>query len=253
MPKIRHDQVDIISRSRATVAEGYMVIPKVNRCNSVLPQFENVEAFVLATPDIGAKFIEHELVFAADGRTRSCINDPFEHFLYVLEGGVKLTIGEKTRHEFTEGGYAYLPPGTTFSLENTGAEESRMLWLKHRFMPWEDLAPKLYIGSEKDVTSRPGQPLLPFADDLAYDLGMLIVNVEPGRGISQVETHIMEHGLYMLDGQGLYWLNGAYHEVMKDDFIYFARYCPQYFYVTGESTGRYLLYKDVNRDYDDML
>ena len=59
----------------------------------------------------------------------------------------------------------------------------------------------------------------------------------------------MEHGLYMLAGRGIYWLNGDYHEVQAGDFIYMAPYCPQFFYATGWEKGRYLVYKDVNRDY----
>lgn len=252
MAKVRHDQADLISRSRAVLADGYYILPKVNRYDSNLPQFEKVVAGVLASPDIGAKFVQHELMFAEGGKTRVPIADPFEHFFFVLEGEIALTVGEKDKHSLNEGGYAYLPPGSRFSLANSLAGESRMVWIKHRFIPYEDLKPKLHIGNEKDLP-RPGQALLPFSDDLAYDMGMIIVNVEPGRGITQVETHVMQHGLYMLEGQGLYWLNGDYHEVQKDDFIYFAPYCPQYFYVTGESTGRYLLFKDVNRDYDAKL
>ena len=75
-----------------------------------------------------------------------------------------------------------------------------------------------------------------------------ILGFLPGNYFPYVETHIMEHGLYMLEGQGLYLLGGDWHEVQPDDFIWMGPYCPQHFYCTGWSEAAYLLYKDVNRD-----
>jgi len=77
--------------------------------------------------------------------------------------------------------------------------------------------------------------------------------IKPGICFGFVESHIMEHGLYMLKGSGIYWLNGNYHEVKANDYIYMAPYCPQYFYSTGLTKGRYLLYKEVNRDYNEGM
>jgi len=86
-----------------------------------------------------------------------------------------------------------------------------------------------------------------------FDLGINLQVFDPGVYFSFVETHVIEHGLYMLYGQGLYWLNGDYMEVKEDDFIYMAPYCPQFFYPTGHGPSAYLLYKDVNRDYTSGL
>ena len=71
----------------------------------------------------------------------------------------------------------------------------------------------------------------------------------PGVYFTFVESHVMEHGLYMLAGRGIYWLNRDFIEVQKDDFIYMAPFCPQFYYATGWEKSAYLLYKDVNRDY----
>ena len=97
------------------------------------------------------------------------------------------------------------------------------------------------------------QHLIPYDIDVAYDLAFNLLNFDPGVYFGFVESHIMEHGLYMLEGSGIYWLNGDYHEVQKDDFIYMAPYCPQFFYATGWVEGRYLIYKDVNRDFNEDL
>ena len=77
---------------------------------------------------------------------------------------------------------------------------------------------------------------------------MNLMYFDPGTCFPAVETHIMEHGLYMLEGQGLYYLDGEWHEVWAGDFIWMGSFCPQQFYPTGYGKTVYLLYKDVNRD-----
>ena len=91
------------------------------------------------------------------------------------------------------------------------------------------------------------QRLMPI-DDPTYDFTMLLLSFNPGVYFDQVEIHHQEHGLYMLQGQGIYYLGTTYHEVKNGDFIYIAPFCPQFFYSTGWDKTAYLLYKDVNRD-----
>jgi (S)-ureidoglycine aminohydrolase len=58
----------------------------------------------------------------------------------------------------------------------------------------------------------------------------------------------MEHGLVMLEGQGVYYLGDRWHEVLAGDFIWMGPYCPQSFYATSSGPARYIYYKNVNRD-----
>jgi (S)-ureidoglycine aminohydrolase len=88
--------------------------------------------------------------------------------------------------------------------------------------------------------------LLP--DDLVFDLAMNIFTFPPGFALPVTETHVMEHGLYMLEGQGLYYLGRDWHEVNAGDFIWMGPYCPQSFYATSSDPSRYIYYKNVNRD-----
>ena len=71
---------------------------------------------------------------------------------------------------------------------------------------------------------------------------------DPGLGLDKVEIHDEEHGLYMTAGAGHYHLDEDILEVVRDDFIYMAPYCPQSFVATGSEPAEYLLYKDVYRD-----
>jgi len=249
---------DIASRCRAVTKPGlYMILPRANRVESILPGFEKTFAQVLATPSLGAKFVQHELHIEPEGGTRGFLQDGLEHFIYVLEGGVEINLQSK-KYELSQGGFAFLPEGTSFCLKNHENQKSRVFWTKRRYIPIESSKPVLILNNEKDVPALPcdtylEQHLIPYDENIAYDMALNLLNFEPGVHFGFVESHVMEHGLYMLEGRGIYWLNGDYHEVQKDDFIYMAPYCPQFFYATGWVKGRYLIYKDVNRDYSYNL
>jgi (S)-ureidoglycine aminohydrolase len=234
-----------------------MILPQANRVTSVIPNFENALAQVLATPELGAWFAQYELLLGAGGGSVKPVDDGLEHFLYVLEGRVELSV-DGTTHGLGQGGYTWFPPGLAYGLKNAHEATSRVLWLRRPYEIVDGLAvPEPIISREQDVAKLPEdtyleQHLIPY-EDPAFDMGVNLLNFEPGIYFGFVESHVMEHGLYMLAGRGIYWLNGDYHEVQANDFIYMAPYCPQFFYATGWETGRYLVYKDVNRDYAAVL
>jgi (S)-ureidoglycine aminohydrolase len=58
----------------------------------------------------------------------------------------------------------------------------------------------------------------------------------------------MEHGLLLLDGQGIYRLGERWYPIQAGDAIWMGPYCPQWFAAIGKNPARYLYYKDVNRD-----
>jgi (S)-ureidoglycine aminohydrolase len=74
-----------------------------------------------------------------------------------------------------------------------------------------------------------------------------IVTFRPGGRIPFAETHVMEHGLYVLEGTARYLLNTDWVEVGPGDFMWLRAFCPQACVATGTGNFRYLLYKDVNR------
>ena len=83
--------------------------------------------------------------------------------------------------------------------------------------------------------------------DLRLDLDVNVVTFEPGGLIPFEETHVMEHGLYVLEGKAVYRLNRDWVEVEAGDFMWLRAFCPQACYAGGPCRFRYLLYKDVNR------
>jgi (S)-ureidoglycine aminohydrolase len=77
---------------------------------------------------------------------------------------------------------------------------------------------------------------------------MNIFTFAPGCSLPVVETHVMEHGLYFLQGKGVYYLDDTWMEVEAGDFIWMGPYVPQSFYATGPTPAKYIYYKNVNRD-----
>jgi (S)-ureidoglycine aminohydrolase len=113
--------------------------------------------------------------------------------------------------------------------------------------------PRAVIGHVSKVKGQPFlgdsdarlQVLLP--EDAAFDLAMNIFTYQPGATLPFVETHVMEHGLLMLAGQGVYRLQHSWYPVTAGDAIWMGPYCPQWFAAIGKAPASYLYYKDVNR------
>jgi (S)-ureidoglycine aminohydrolase len=232
---------------------SYMLLPAANRVDSQLPYTSGIKAQVMASPALGAGFVEIELQLLPGGGTDGLIEDDLEQFFYVLEGNPRFTLRDGKLKKLTPGSFAWLPPEEHFGLLNPDAKPCRMIWLRR---PYEAVpginTPDAFIAHESDVPAIPTdtymeQHLTPY-ENITFDMGINLQTFEPGVHFSDVEAHVMEHGLYMLAGSGLYWLNQDYLEVTAGDFIYMAPYCPQFYYALGSEKSAYLLYKNVNRD-----
>jgi len=251
-------EADVTSRCRCINKPGlYMIFPRANRVEHYLPQVDGVQAQVLATPEHGAKFVEHELLVQPGGCTMKPRQEEFEQFLFVLEGGLQFELEGKA-HKLVQGSFCWLPPQARWGFTNPGDELTRLLWIRRRFEAVEGIPiPGAIVAHESDVPAAPTdtymeQHLTPY-ESLGFDMGINLQVFDPGVYFCMVEAHVMEHGLYMYYGRGIYWLNHDFIEVQKDDFIYMAPYCPQFFYATGWEKSAYVLYKDVNRDYVQFL
>jgi (S)-ureidoglycine aminohydrolase len=154
------------------------------------------------------------------------------------------------------GGFAYLPPAVDWSVRNVGDHPAHFHWIRKAYEPVEGLdTPEAFVTTELDVQPTP----MPETDgrwqttrfvdpaDLRHDMHVTIVTFEPGAVIPFAETHVMEHGLYVLEGKAVYRLNEDWVEVQAGDFMWLRAFCPQACYAGGPGRFRYLLYKDVNR------
>lgn len=253
-------EADVTARCRCINKPGnYMIFPRANRVEHHLPGFnQGVLAQVLATPEHGAKFVEHELLIDVNGGTEKTRDEEFEQFFFILEGEIELSYSGGKPDKMVRGSFCWLPPHCSFGFTNKGEARSRLLWVRRRYEEVAGISiPGPIVGHESEVAAKPTdtymeQHLTPY-EQMGFDMGINLQVFEPGIYFSFVEAHVMEHGLYMVEGRGLYWLNRDLMEVQKDDFIYMAPYCPQFYYATGWENSAYLLYKDVNRDYTRYL
>jgi (S)-ureidoglycine aminohydrolase len=244
----------ILSKNRAVVTNFYSLLPAEGILESKLPNFVGAKAYIHVSPDIGnARFVQMVLKMDSGGRTRVAIDDGLEHFIYVLEGSVSIEVN-KIKDRLIPGGYAYIPVGSPFNLLDAVGNTS-LVWIKRRYEQIHVPAPGPKISHQNSKPEIPDEKApgsfdqyLLDEEDLAFDMSMKIIILEPGAHFECVETHIMEHGLYMLAGKGIYYLAGDTHEVQAGDFIWMAPYCPQYYVCIGQERSAYLLYKNINRD-----
>ncbi len=246
---------------RAVFTEAYAVIPKgVIRdiTASYLPFWTSTRVWVLARPLSGfaETFSQYIMeVSPGGGSDRPEPDANAEGVLFVVEGTLNLTLNGKS-HDMAPGGYAFIPPSVKWSLKNTGQQPVRFHWIRKSYeaVPGID-HPEAFVVNEKDIAPvvmpdtngvwSTTRFVLP--DDMRHDMHVTIVNFEPGGVIPFAETHVMEHGLYVLEGKAVYRLNQDWVEVEAGDYMWLRAFCPQACYAGGPGRFRYLLYKDVNR------
>ena len=253
-------QTQLLS-DRAVFTAAYAVIPKGTMTDIVtsnLPHWEGSRFWVLARPLSGfAETFSHMIgeVAPGGGSDRPEPDRNAQAVLFVVDGDISLTIEGQT-HDLSAGGYAYLPPAANWKLANTGTSAARFHWIRKAYAAVSGIgAPAAFVGREQDVTpiDMPGTAgawsttRFVDPDDMAHDMHVNIVNFKPGGVIPFAETHVMEHGIYVLEGKAVYRLNQDWVEVEAGDFIWLRAFCPQACYAGGPGPFRYLLYKDVNR------
>ena len=213
-----------------------------------LPGMQKGLAIVHAGPAIGAAFSEYTAELEAGGHLGPAAA---QRFVYVLEGSVYVDFAGK-QHALAVRGYAYMPQSAEHRVVAT--EASRLVVIEKQYLPVDKLpAPHAIFSSEDAVASQPldDDPRLQvkhlLLDDMNFDFAVNTMVYEPGAALSMVEMHVMEHGLLLLEGAGIYRLGDSWYPVTAGDFIYMAPWCPQWFGAIGKVPAKYLIYKDFNR------
>lgn len=252
---------------RAVFTESHAVLPAGTMRDitaSRLPHWRDAKVWVLARPMTGfaETFSQYAVEIAPGGGSdRPETSDEAQSALFVTHGALDLTIAG-VRHALEPGHFAYMPAGTVWSCRAIGDAPARLQWLRKRYHAVEGLAaPDAFVLHERDApaVAMPGTDgrwtttRFVDPDDLRHDFHVNIVAFAPGALIPFEETHVMEHGLYVLEGKAIYKLNRDWAEVEAGDFMWLRAFCPQACYAGGPGRFRYLLYKDVNRHADLSL
>lgn len=246
---------------RAIFTEAYAVIPKGvmgDIVTSLFPHWEKTRGWILARPMSGFAETFSQYIMEVEpggGSTKPEPDQQAQAAIFVVAGQIELVIGDKL-HSLVAGGFAYVPPGTPWTVRNGGKDPARFHWIRKRYQFVDGLGlPDPIITHDDDVAPSPmpdtegrwATTRFMNPDDVRHDMHITVVTFEPGGLIPFEETHVMEHGLYVLEGKAVYKLNSDWVEVEAGDFMWLRAFCPQACYAGGPGRFRYLLYKDVNR------
>jgi (S)-ureidoglycine aminohydrolase len=242
---------ELFGHTRARVAARHALITPGNHVASSVPGIVGATAVVLINEAMGAKLAQLLVTFQRGGSAAMPANDT-ETFGYFVRGGGTVAVGGKKKR-CGAGGYFFAPARQAWSLAAPLAGTQVTLFQK-KYVPLAGgAAPRAVIGDVAKVKGQPflGDPaanlqvLLP--DEPAYDMAVNVFAYQPGGHLPFVEVHLMEHGLLMLAGQGVYRLEDSWYPVQAGDAIWMAPYCAQWFVAMGKAPASYLYYKDVNR------
>ncbi|WP_263383348.1 (S)-ureidoglycine aminohydrolase [Granulicella arctica] len=237
-----------LGETRSTNQRDHLLQTPDTFVRAPLPGMSGATAIVHIAPAAGAQFTQYTAELEAGGTLGAT---SAQRFFYLLAGEAELTV-EGSTHALTSGSFAYLPAGTTHRLHAPQTAKVAVIE-KNYVASARTAAPAVLIGHEDLVvpTALMGDDdlqvrgLLPA--DAAFDFAVNTMTYQPGAALSMVEVHVMEHGLLMLEGGGIYRLGDAWYPVTAGDFIWMAPFCPQWFGALGKQPAKYLIYKDWNR------
>jgi len=209
-----------------------------------LPGMRAVTAVVHAAPALGARFTQYTAEFESNGVLIAAAD---QRFVYVLEGSL-----HSAGITLTKGDYAWFPPASKYELVASTVTRAVVIEKPYIPLPAHHL-PSFFHGTEANV-----QPIALMGDTAlevrslfpahaAFDLAVNTMTFAPGATLPMTEIHVMEHGLLMLEGAGIYKLGNHWYPVQAGDFIWMAPYLPQWFGALGKVPAKYLIYKDWNR------
>ncbi|MFC7392974.1 (S)-ureidoglycine aminohydrolase [Scopulibacillus cellulosilyticus] len=246
---------DLLS-NRSIIQHGkFALITPEGLVKNVIPGFENCDITILGSPKLGASFVDYIVTMHKGGmNTQGFGYEGVETFVYCLEGQIKASTDSES-FNLTEGGYLYCPPGEKMYLENLADGDSRCFLYKQKYRPLEGHKPYIVSGNTNDIEGQIYddmenvnlKDLLP-TDDLGFDMNFHILTFDPAACHPFIETHVQEHGAYLLSGEGMYNLDNKWIPVKKGDYIYMGPYCLQACYAVGREKLSYVYSKDCNRD-----
>jgi len=236
----------LFGMTRTEIRPRHALITPDGFVPSFIPGWEASVNHIVISGGIGARlnmwFANFETAGSGGNLTRERST-----FIYLLEGEA-LIQGEA----MTSGGYAYVPPFSEIKVEAQAG--ARLLFFEKTWQPLDGGEPPAQrTGREQEVDGFPFlgnqgamlQTLLP--DTPEFDLAVNRFTYQPGATLPFVETHIMEHGMMITSGQGVYRMDDRWYPVKAGDVIWMAPWCPQWYVSMGDEPSSYIYYKDVNR------
>ena len=251
------ERKDLLTTRSIIKKDNYALIEPDGIVKNTIPGFEKCEITILASPKLGASFVDYLLTVKPQGGNKQGFGRLEEEiFFYVFSGKIKLW-NEKKSAEVTDGGYIFCPAGTKLYFENVGTDDAKCFLYKRIYNKLAGYEAYTVIGNINDVkwTNYEGmddvlfKDFLPAGSDLGFDMNFHILAFKPGACHGYIETHVQEHGAYIYSGEGMYILDNDWIPVKKGDYLFMSAYCPQAAYGIGRGEMfAYIYSKDCNRD-----
>jgi (S)-ureidoglycine aminohydrolase len=220
----------------------------------VIPNLEGCKVSIIASPELGAKFAFYTIeVQPGGGTTVPFKEDGIETFLFCITGSGEVKVDDKC-YSINDQGFVFAPVSQAVEFKNKTSESWKILLYKQRHRALEGHQARVIVGNLNEIPDRAYddmenvriKDLLP--TDLGFDVNFHTLSFIPGGCHPFVETHLQEHGLYFLEGEGVYLIDDKWLPVKEEDFIWFGPYVPQAFYGSGRKNATYIYTKDCNRD-----
>jgi len=236
-----------LGQTRSAHRADHLLLTPDTFVRAPMPGMVKATAIVHVSPAAGARFTEYTAEFEAGGELGPT---DAQRFVYVIEG--ILEIPGNAGGELAADQFIYVPAGMTLPVR--AKTRSRAAVIEKPFQPLTGVAaPEMFTGDESAIPSSPLgddpdlQVRLLIPEGPRFDFAVNTMVYQPGATLPMVEIHVMEHGLLMLAGGGIYRLGDHWYPVTAGDFIWMAPYCPQWFGALGKTPAKYLIYKDFNR------
>ncbi|XVF10931.1 hypothetical protein REPUB_Repub07fG0225700 [Reevesia pubescens] len=223
---------DLPGFTRSVYKRDHALITPESHVFSPLPDWTNTLGAYLITPAMGSHFVMYLAKMQENSRSGLPHGD-VERFIFVIQGAVTLTNSSGISSKLMVDSYAYLPPNFGHSLKCDDSATLAVFEQRYAFL--DNHITEQIVGS----TDR--QPLLETSGEvfelrkllpasMPYDFNIHIMDFQPGEFLNVKEVHYNQHGLLLLEGQGIYRLGDSWYAAL------------------GKTRSRYLLYKDVNRN-----
>jgi len=215
--------------------------------------FPKVKVISLASPALGASFVELILLFEQEEGTAAFLESDLETFIYILEGSCTVDAGPAQVKRMAAGGYLFIPSRHACTL--SGPEKnSRVLVFQRKYKEAPEIAPpRMIVGRSGQIQAQPYggdpdarvQPFLP--DEPTFDMAVSLFTLQPGASLPQVAVHGAEHGILLTQGQGIARVEDSWYPVKEGDALWIGAYAPQWFVATGKTPLQFLFFRESNR------
>lgn len=243
-----------LGQTRTIIKPNHAFIAPDGHVKSALPGWTQTQGIILISPQLlkRPRFLQY-LALMGEGAIAGQPYRGVQRFVYVMDGAIVIKISGKT-HQLGAGHFAYIPAETNHSM--TAVVESQLLIFEKLYQTTTLTSdyPHFVTG---DSWAGEGEPFLGdddarvrtlLPDTLSFDMAVNLFTFQSGAALPFVETHIMEHGFYLLEGQGIYRLDESWYPIQAGDVLWMGSYCPQWFCAFGKTQSTYIYYKDINRD-----